>query len=248
MTNANKAQQRTLMFVHVPKTAGTTMRVIVEQQYAGQPLYMIQHDIQAERGRLARIPEADRRGLRAVFGHMEWGWHELLPEGQPYAYTTMLREPMERVLSLYAHCLLPQHYLGRASKGMDIGRFLTSGVSLTADNGMVRQLCGRDRFLQEPYHDMMIPRGGLTADDLEAAKRNLEACAVVGVSERFDDYLATCRGVLGWRVTAYRNENVTIWPRVSRYELSKEQRAAIDAATEMDRELYEHALKIVEAQ
>jgi len=248
LTNANKAQQRTVLFVHVPKTAGTTMRTIVERNYPGQPLYMIQHDIQDQRQRLAHLPEAERRGLRAVFGHMEWGWHVELAEGQPYAYTTMLREPMERVLSLYAHCLLPQHYLGAASKGMDIGRFLTSGISLTADNGMVRQLCGRDKFLQEPYHDMMIPRGGLTIDDLAAAKRNLEACAVVGVSERFDDYLATCRTVLGWRVTAYRNENVTIWPRPNRYSLSKAQQAAIDAATEMDRELYEHALRIVGAQ
>jgi len=248
LTNANEAQQRTVLFVHVPKTAGTTMRTIVEQQYRGQPLHIIHHDIQAERQRLALLPEAERRRLRAVFGHMEWGWHELLPDGQAYAYTTMLRDPLERVLSLYAHCILKEHYLGHASKGMDIVRFLTSDVTQTADNGMVRQLCGRDKFLQEPYHDMMIPRGGLTADDLAAAKRNLEACAVVGVSEKFDDYLATCRGVLGWRVTAYRNENVTIWPRPNRYDLSKAQQAAIYAATEMDRELYEHALRIVGAQ
>ena len=188
------------------------------------------------------------RGLGAVFGHQCGGWHSLLAQGQPHAYITMLREPVERVLSLYSHCRLSEHYLGPALAGKDIAYFLTSGVSATGDNGMVRQLCGRDEFYQKPGHEMKIPVGQVTRADLEAAKRNLRACAVVGVSEQFPAFMAAMRHRFGWRSTHWRNENVTRWPRLRRGDLDGRQRQAVEQATALDRELYEFAVELVRGQ
>lgn len=239
----NERQDRCILFVHIPKTAGTTLRVLLEAQYAQQAWLTVQHDIRAERGRLAKMPESKRASLRFVFGHMEWGWHELLPGGRDYAYTTILRDPVERVLSLYSHCKVKGHYLEPEVRGMDIVRFLASGVTMVCDNGMVRQLCGRDRFLQKPWADMSVPLGGMTEDDLGAAIKHLNKCAVVGVQEKLDDYLERCRQEFAWRNVQAGRHNVSLWPRVKRGDLNKKELAAVEAATRLDRVLYEHAVE-----
>ena len=241
----NDRQNRTILFVHLPKTAGTTLRVLFTRQYTQQPWFVIHHAIPEERERLRKTPPAERASYRMVFGHMNWGWHQLLPPGRSYAYTTMLRDPVERVLSLHAHCRISQHYLGAALQGHDIEWFLTSGVTGRADNGMVRQLCGRDWFIgQEPYKDTALPVGSLTRADLDRAIANLRSCALVGVMERFDAYVKAGQRAFGWRLGSCKPVNVTRWERMKQRDLTRRQRAAVEKATELDQELYKVALEI----
>lgn len=240
----NDRQNRTVLVVHIPKTAGTTLRVLLTQQYAQQPWFVIGHDIQQARRDLAAMPEHERAALRCIFGHMCWGWHEYVPPGRAYAYTTILREPVERVLSLYSHARLKEHYLGPSIGNRDIEWFVTSGVAAQAENGMVRQLSGHDRFLQMPHDDMVIPFGGVTREHLDAAIANLERCALVGVSEDFAGYMARARYAFGWRVSTWRNVNVSKWPRVRLHDLTRRQRAAVEKAIELDIILYQHAKKL----
>ena len=195
------------------------------------------------------MPAGVRDGYRMIFGHMNWGWHRFVPEGRGHAYTTMLREPVERVLSLYSHCRVSQHYLGAALHGHDIEWFLTSGVTGRADNAMVRQLCGRDVFTkQEAWADTKIPVGGITEADLQTAKDNLRACALVGITEEFDDYLDRGKTVFGWRFGGYRRVNVTKWERLRQRDLTAKQRKAVEKATEADRELYDLAVELSRGQ
>jgi len=244
----NDGQSRTLMVVHIPKAAGTTLRWIMDRQYPQARVFKIGDDIPAERQRLREMPDKEKSQLRAVFGHMCWGWHEELVWGQGYQYLTMLRDPTERVLSLYAYAFLPRHYLADAVKGMDVARYVESGVTCTVDNGMVRQLCGEDEFWREPYKDMKIPFGKLTRQHLERAKRNLERCAVVGIAEEFDGMMEVCQRRLGWRIPAYANQNVTKWRRPKREGLDSRTLDAIASRNELDEELYEHARMLYLAQ
>ena len=239
----------TLLFVHIPKTAGTTLRVVMERQYLGQSVFTIGHEIEEDRQRLEAMHEQEKRKLRAVFGHMAWGWHEQLAPDQPYAYITVLREPVERVLSLWAHCQLSEHYLGAAVRGMDLTNFITSGVTRRADNAMVRQLCGEDQFInQTPYDDMIIPLGGVTQAHLDAAKENMRSCSVVGVAEQFPQFIETMNRRYAWRVTNWRNENITRWPRMKRSDLDRKTLAVVEQATALDRELYDLAVALMEGQ
>jgi len=244
----NTGQNRTLMIIHVPKAAGTTLRVIMATQYPNpkSQIFAIQNDIPAERRRLAEKPDGDKRKLRCVFGHMCWGWHKALAPGQEYQYLTILRDPVERVLSTYAYCNIHGHYLNEAVDGMPLYTFATSGVTRTCDNGMVRQLCGEDRFLREPYHDMALDFEAVTEDHLEAARANLDTCAVVGVAEQFDDMLDQCRSVLSWRIPAYEDRNVTTWDRPEWGKLDQRTREAIERHTRLDRALYDYAIARIE--
>lgn len=232
---------KTVLVVHIPKAAGTTLRTIMDRQYPSSQVFTIQNDIPAERERLAGMPDETKRQLKAVFGHQCWGWHEALAPGQGFQYVTILRDPAERVLSCFAYCHLHGHYLKDAIEGMDVRRFLTSGVTRTCDNGMVRQLCGEDRFLRDPYFDMHLPFDGLTEAHLQQAMRNLERCAIVGVAERFDAVLEQCRRKLGWRIPAYEHQNVTTWARPAIGTLDHHTLRALRHHNRLDEQLYRFA-------
>ena len=92
--------QRALIFLHIPKTAGTTLNRIIEWQYNPLSIFtMDPYRIRATVDRLKTLSEQRRRRLQVVRGHLFYGVHELLPQGA--TYITMLREPVARFLSSY---------------------------------------------------------------------------------------------------------------------------------------------------
>src|SRR5947208_10260939 len=110
-----------LIFLHIPKTAGTTLNRILERQYSPLAIFtMDPYRIRATAERLKRLPERRRRRLRVVRGHLFYGIHESLPQGA--TYITLLREPVARFLSSYYFILRrPLHPLHRKLKRERLG-------------------------------------------------------------------------------------------------------------------------------
>src|SRR5205823_8424847 len=93
-----------LIFLHIPKTAGTTLNRIIEWQYSPLSIFTIDpHGIRATPERFKTLSERRRRQLRVVRGHMVYGIHEFLP--QCASYMSMLRHPVARLLSAYSFIL-----------------------------------------------------------------------------------------------------------------------------------------------
>src|SRR5678815_1148823 len=81
---------KALIFLHIPKTAGTTLNRIIEWQYNPLSIFtMDPYRIRATPERLRKLSEGRRRRLRMVRGHLYHGIHEFLPQGG--TYFTMLR-------------------------------------------------------------------------------------------------------------------------------------------------------------
>src|SRR5438876_9418941 len=114
-------EREALIFLHIPKTAGTTLNRIIEWQYSPFAIFtMDPYRIRATAERLKRLPEGRRRRLRVVRGHLFFGIHEFLPQGA--TYITMLREPVARFLSSYYFILRrPLHPLHRKLKKEQLG-------------------------------------------------------------------------------------------------------------------------------
>ena len=110
-----------LIFLHIPKTAGTTLNRIIEWQYSPLAIFtMDPYRIRATAERLKRLPEGRRRRLRVVRGHLFYGIHEFLPQGA--TYITMLHEPLARTLSAYYFILRrPLNPLHRRVKKEGLG-------------------------------------------------------------------------------------------------------------------------------
>lgn len=190
----------TLIFLHIPKAAGSTLQKILDREYAGRPAFTIQGDsVRESIERFRKLPADARSRLTLLKGHMHFGLHTYLP--QPSTYATLLRDPVERVISHYFYVLRqPEHYLHRTivTGGMSLDACLEGKISPELTNGQTRLLAG-----MEDEH------GDCTADALELAKRNLRGYfAVVGLQERFDESLLLLKKRFGWRTPYYTKKNV----------------------------------------
>lgn len=218
-----------LIFLHIPKAAGSTLHPVLERHYCKRTYRTITVPAQLEA--FKQLPVAERQSIRLLKGHMPFGMHAWL-EGRS-RYVTLLRHPVERVVSHYYYVKRnPCHYLHhRLAKGMSLADFAGAGLSGELDNGQVRLLSG---------HDQDIPCGECPHDLLDTARHNIELhFAVAGLTERFDESLVLMRIELGWRWNPYYlNRNVTKnKPGVK--QIGPVALRAIERANPLDFELYD---------
>jgi hypothetical protein len=208
---------RTLIFCHVPKTAGTTLNRIIESQY--NPLRI--HSIPGAKRirsieKFKRLPEGRRRRIQVLKGHVEYGLHAYLP--QPSTYMTMLREPVAQVISSY--------YYGLSSRAHPLYEILNErkmpieqyvDLAQWANNLQTKLLGGIPMARVQPFEALAAAQRGeilaperflgahATAETLETAKRNLEReFSVVGLTDRFDESVSLMIIRYGWDVPFYQ--------------------------------------------
>lgn len=227
----------TILYLHIPKAAGSTLGRILDQRCQKGRVLIIQNTKRATEELMA-VPEAERAQLQLVRGHYPYGIHECLR--QPFEYITILRNPVERIISQYYYLLRnPQHYLYPlvTSKKMGLKEYLTAGLTKELDNGQVRFISGH--YQRDPY-------GKCSRDLLETAKENLERhFAVVGLAERFDETVLLLTQQFGWADMFYVRENVTP-DRPQQKDLPADTMEAINAVNSLDMELYAFVAQLFE--
>jgi hypothetical protein len=234
----------TVIFLHVGKTAGATMRRALRRSFrSGEVMELKAPTVTPGRLRrdgaiayFASLPEADRARLRLIMGHMNYGLHEAVP--RPCAYVTLLRDPIKLILSQYHHVRRHEgHLLHEAAAAYpDLASYARSGLSLEMDNSQTRAFSG----------DGTTPFGGCTREMLERAKANLEGFAVAGLTERFDESLVLMQRAFGWDRIRYVSVNVDPG-RDRRDTVSDDDMASIREQNALDLELYDWAATRFEA-
>jgi hypothetical protein len=224
--------QRALIFLHIPKTAGTTLNRIIEWQYNPLSIFTIDpYRIRATAERLKQLPEARRRRLRMVRGHLYYGIHEFLPQGA--TYITMLREPVARFLSSYYFLQRrPLHPMHRKVKSEKIG--IEDFIRLTPHR----------QNLQCSLIAGIKSNGKFDDRALEIAKDNLvKSFSVVGISERFEESLMLIAKTFDWQIPYYENRKVAkTRPKVESSEIEM-----IKEHNRLDLDLYEFGKSLLEA-
>jgi len=229
----------TVVFVHIPKTAGTTLHHIIDQQYPPHLCYWIKrHDVGVEEFKSQSA--ARRAELRMVRGHIPYGLHEYIPG--PVAYFTILRQPIERLISYYYFVRRePEHYLHdyANTQGVTLQHYVESRASLQTDNFQTRLISGI-------WTD--VEYGKCEQEMLALAKHNLaEHFAVVGLTKRFDETLLLLKRAFGWKDIYYERQNVT-QGRPRKEEISAETLAVLREHNRLDLELYAYAEDLFERQ
>lgn len=238
MAEEKTADATTVIFLHIPKTAGSTLLRIIERQYHPEEIYSLylRQDFRAFEG----LSEARKAEIRIYRGHMMFGWDQRL--SRPATYFTILRDPVERALSYYYFTRKnPEHhhYDLIRSGDLSLAEYLESQEELMMDNGQTRMLCGG-------YYIMEY--GRLSREALEAAKTNLrQNIEVAGLTERFDETLLLLKKAFGWGNVFYARQNV-VRKRPRREELSPDTLAVIHKYNRLDTELYQFAQTLFEEQ
>src|SRR5207247_3106933 len=223
-----------LIFLHIPKTAGTTLNRIIEWQYSPLAIFtMDPYRIREAAERLKRLPEGRRRRLRVVRGHLFYGIHEFLPQGA--TYITMLREPVARFLSSYYFILRrPLHPLHRKLKRERLGVEDYLRLIPHRHNLQCRLIAG--------------VKDTATGDEqlLDIAKENhRKSFNVVGICERFEERLILIVETFGWEVLFHENQKVSksramIEPKLC--NLIREHNLLYDQLYEFGKQLFEQSL------
>ena len=224
-------------FVHMQKTAGTSLDARLRKQFPPGTMFPTEADkdhldAAIEVDYLQRRFAESKDELRLVAGHFPLCTTEVL--GVPFTAFTVLREPVARTLSFLRH-----HEL-RRSPDQDL-----------------EEIYARPTQLHGLIHNHMVKMLSMTADEmtrgvmtmvafddarLERAKERLEhTIDTFGVQERFDSFGDELARRYGWDLGAAVTANTT-----SEVPVSDEFVARIAKDNAMDIELYDFAVSLLD--
>jgi len=230
MAGANPAEA--LIFLHIPKSAGTTLNRLIEWEYPLFDMYSVDPVFfRWSRARLWRLSKRRLQRFRVFKGHMPFGLHELLP--QSATYITVMRGAVERVISAYyfmSNYMLHPNYWKFRREGWTLEDFVRRSPR---ENVQTKMIAGAD-------YDAPC-----TAETLLRAKENLQHFSVVGLTERFEESLALMKLRFGWKLDSYSSFNVTR-KRPKKRELPQSTLDLIAERNRFDMELYECARNLFE--
>lgn len=237
-------ENKTLIFLHIPKTAGISMRQIIEAQYEPKTIWTVSGSGSGKNAMaiLSKMSDDEKRKIRLIQGHNVLC---LMNSYEPQHVTlfTMLRNPIERVISHFYYVKrTPEHedYEIVTSQGMDLKGYFIHSISKEVNNGQTRILAGREFWNYE--------FGKCPSELLDKAKENLEnLCAVVGLTERFDETVRLLHDTFGWTIPIYEKKNVSN-NKPKRSELGSETLKLLEKYNRLDIELYHFAEELFEKQ
>lgn len=235
---------RPIIFLHIPKTAGMTLHVIIERQYSSSHTISFGANAHQSVEEFKALSKERRAKVRMLKGHMGFGLHNYFPAAEDYqqpVYFTLMRDPIERVISHFHHVRHdPNYWLYSHIQDdqLDLGAFLKTKLPVMLNNGQARLISG---FWDD------VPFGECDAKMLETAKRNIrEHFILVGLTERFDESLCMLRDMLGWQNDiSYVPRNVAK-NRPKQAHLSTDTLDTIAETNQLDIALYEYAEQLFE--
>jgi hypothetical protein len=250
------ANEPLLAFVHIPRTGGGTLSSAISKNYSPQK----------SPGNFQRGPEKTRSGLdnirskpgnwQAVGDHVPYGLYlQYLPADT--RYITILRDPVDRVLSHYHfHAQVGQppgrHGPRRLRKsweelltvqrsereGQDAERVvLPEDLEFSLEEGLRRKIPLYDNFMTRFLWGGESLFGDLPSDALERAKENITRLWFVGITERLDDSILVLGRKLGVGLMPYYKRHVSS-RRPPLIETSEDLRRLIAEHNALDVELY----------
>ena len=215
-----------LYYIHIPKTAGTSLRAFLRDKIYGSKMCEVYSDTRHWNSEQYMAI----RDYEVFYGHFYFGFHWLLGDKNP-SYVTVLRNPVERVISFYKHHKLNEqatYHRMIERENLSLRDFVEATSSETS-NQMVRMLSS------DHGQNVQIKSRRL----LWEARKNIEQYFLfTGMTERLTEVAAFVSQFYGMKL-----DDVSLpWLNVltlTGFSLDPTTRMAIESANELDLELYD---------
>jgi hypothetical protein len=198
---------RTLVFNHIPKTGGMTLRVILNRVYGGQNIFLIKStDIGGSLELFSRLTKEERQRFRVVSGH---GAGLFLPYTEKPFRLAILREPISLFVSQYYYLKNTKDggFYEEVSKMKSIDEYLEFAIEKGQDNLLTRYLSNSVHFLADPASPVpdMKKEGDALLEKASGALRDYDALIDLAA---FDAGIFALADLLAWRrIPLYRPQN-----------------------------------------
>lgn len=226
-------------FLHIPRTAGTTLNRILQENFTSQETLSIYS--KRDFTRHTEHSSEELASIRLIQGHL------LLPEFTPpriYGLTvqpfTFLREPVSRLISEYQFLRTWEKnhlYTYLHQNNITFGQYISSTEKILRYRGknmMTRCISGEDFPLDKyPYKA------------LAKAKRHLEKVFVfVGIQERFVESLVLLGEVMQLQTLFHEKRNALT--EHSKVEIAEADKLLAKEMNKADADLYDFACNLLE--
>lgn len=153
--SGNTTPHQVTVFIHIPKCGGNSLLASlsssrnfgtdeifnINDHSGSEELFGTAEKYDVRLVELRGMPEKEKNTIRFVHGHMPYGIHRYFEK--PVRYLGLLREPVERLESLYRFAKTnPRHYLHPIASRLSFADFVSSDESFELDNHQTRLLSG----------------------------------------------------------------------------------------------------------
>lgn len=257
-----------IIFAHIPKTAGTTINSIIDANYQHsfdfypskkQPNSNIYDWIDNFHRGIKEVADSQPKMLR---GHIGLGIHDLLGI-QNCTYVTLLRDPVERVISHYYFLdqiegFFDDSYLeeNNIKEKMTLEKFVYERKDIIADNLQTRFISGlgwqksyyKDLWNNTYRRNFRVKYGECTKEMLARAKSNLKNYVIFGLQNRFSETLELYKNALGWKDIDIQSKKNVNKKRPTKEQLDPNLVKFIQQENYLDMELYNYARETFDEQ
>jgi len=266
-----------IIFSHIPKTAGLTVRKIIESNFDKNARFAFRKsdsfsanikDWIANFNSVKRNESSEElKSRRIIEGHIGFGIHKHLVL-ESCTYMTVMRHPVDRLNSHFYYLTRPGSdcknikqfnslndfiYCYRQEKESKEVSPIPLGMSqmMIIDNLQTRFLSGlgwESEIINQQLYGCRARYTKCTKEMLDLAKHNLDKYIIYGVLDRFKESLELFENAFEWRNINFENKVNVNKSKPSNKEIDPDLLEFVLQENKFDMELYNYALNTFDQQ
>ncbi|NRA27738.1 MAG: sulfotransferase family 2 domain-containing protein [Pseudobacteriovorax sp.] len=231
-------EKRTLIFIHIPKTAGTTLVRRIKLNFKNNALALPTDNLRSKIENIRDFPN-DYEKYRFIHGHCPHGLGRLLANDSKSI--TLLRDPVERVISSFYHIKrFSQHPLHHEVSKMNVVDFSQNQHWPQFYNSSTRLLGAEmGNFSLEEY--LRFNKSIADENSYARAEFAVNSEILVGIQEHFEESTLLFKRILNLKNIDMTGSEMINRNRPRTNEFSEREIEKIRESQELDQRLYEVA-------